>query len=642
MRCPSPLPVEKGDAAPKRRGAEIPGYGGFVPRKCSDNIIGGTFGAANEKAACLAAGIRSGGAGAGDIPDTEARSLSPQPGFRRKGADNIFGSLTPDDGNPTAGLFLPRHHKARYFALGGKWSDRLGCDLLPGRDTASRWDGLCVRPAASPRPRRTRDAEPQQKLDTKEIPRTLSPDRQIPGYMGFAPAIESENVYGMTYRSATEHVNNKGSFDDAGSEGQMSPMPKHREKGSGVPGYTGHIPCLVPNNIHGSRYQLAADRANKSPRAGAGWGPDPDSRDNAPRANAALKVNKNDNENSAGINRLTNTVVAKGRDTTPRPWRRSATTSPSPTRSVSRGVPPGYSGHVPRRESGNVYGKTFRHSNLGAEADTALTVSDAWQGDLRNELASSPQKMDNLPSTGAEVPGYSGYVPKKGPENVYGSSFRKANERAWSPTAKAAKKQAVAQRYGIGPGESLDETRSESFRSNCSSPSNRSQRDQRSRSSSPRTAGYVPKGTANFYCASGKGLTPAKEARSPSPLQRDNRIPNYGGYIPKVSAENMYGMRHSVSVDRSSKSRAEQKEKQAMAWEDCTASDRSSMCSESMQNVSMPSPGNTIPGYSGHVHRKGPGNVIGSTFRVGNDRSVAGADPVSESVTENSRVGVTF
>lgn len=322
--------------------------------------------------------------------------------------------------------------------MGSKWKDSLNCSVDPDRDVVSRMDGLCVRPSASPR-RRSKSPRPSPRQDSSpssQIPQTLSPDRQIPNYSGHLPGVQAENIYGMSFRSASEQAytdrcspNIADTPDRASLDASQSPTSSRKDWAQ-IPGYTGHMPGVGSSNIHGSRYRAAIDKASRE-------GDMLSDVDGSVRAlfastDPAVDSNRGDAQFHAGKNDRTNSV-AEGMPVSPttRSPRSNRSISPRPSRSLSqqRGVPPGYCGHVPMKDSGNVHGKTFGAANKEAANDSAHSVTDAWTGGLRCEPSQSPQRQRS-PSPCAKIPGYRGYVPKKGPENIYGASFHVANERA--------------------------------------------------------------------------------------------------------------------------------------------------------------------------------------------------------------------
>lgn len=85
---------------------------------------------------------------------------------------------------------------------------------------------------------------------------------------------------------------------------------------------------------------------------------------------------------------------------------------------------PGYTGYVPGKVSGNVHALTFQKANERAMVE----------GHLRN-TGQVPRiyagRSFDGPAPGAEVPGYTGFVPGRYANNVIGSTFAKGAELAF-------------------------------------------------------------------------------------------------------------------------------------------------------------------------------------------------------------------
>lgn len=81
---------------------------------------------------------------------------------------------------------------------------------------------------------------------------------------------------------------------------------------------------------------------------------------------------------------------------------------------------PGYAGYVPGKVARNVYGSTFRVAN---ERSVHMTRSGL--------LDSAPPSRSPGLAPGMEIPGYTGFVPGRCAENVLGQSCARGAETAW-------------------------------------------------------------------------------------------------------------------------------------------------------------------------------------------------------------------
>jgi len=260
-------------------------------------------------------------------------------------------------------------------------------------------------------------------------------------------------------------------------------------------------------------------------------------------------------------------------------------------------------------------------------------------------------------SPGKEIPGYSGYVPKKGPGNVYGKNFRRSNEAALDAEARAANGSP-----GAGTEDPWDARRPRYREHMGEIPSHIDHVPRKTLYSVASERTLVQGDTASVNYPKGRQATgeigshinhvprkcrslrnlrdfaaddcapaqppPLKEADSMSEGRRSmspgrTAIPGYAGYVPKVAARNVYGMRYRAATENAARL-------------DEAADDRQSVRSGSTCEVPERHVG--IPGYAGYIPKKGPANVLGATFRAANERAARGADPVNEAVTETARL----
>merc|ERR1719201_848549 len=181
-----------------------------------------------------------------------------------------------------------------------------------------------------------------------------------------------------------------------------------------------------------------------------------------------MQCNDSEKQQCAGINRGTNSAVRGSSVAARSSEARSRSSSPQRVRSLSAGVPPGYAGHVPRRDSSNFYGKGFKAANKEAAIESALDVAAAWAGSLRTDTSRTRDEA---------IPGYAGYVPRKGPQNIHGTSFRSANAQAASDANECTAKEAkglwakAPRERSTSKKETVDEYRPESSRSSRSASS---------------------------------------------------------------------------------------------------------------------------------------------------------------------------
>jgi len=592
MPCPAPLFLDSpgrtslfSESSQQRRpGTDIPGYAGFVPRR--DDVYGTTFRKAND----LASDAAQAGPAYGQWPATpmtprERRSLSPQ----------ARGLLRPDSvGNN--GRQVPTDDKARFFTFASKrdrgpvgpvhtdvaanWAANLRSGETGVSNVTSEWRYLrspSLDVAISPK--------------REEAPQTWSPERQIPGYAGHVPKVGAENIYGKTYRKATEAANmdvgNSRLADDAGSfpARRSSSSRKTASPQRQIAGYTGYIPAVKAENLYGSSYRAANEEATSfSQNAGTDAvvdAPDKTLSDAWSWRKTTLSGSAASNAKACGNNewslrsraqqsKMVDEADASLSDrscTDSDINRQLATFSPSQrTRSVSRSSRslsrgrdiPGYSGYVPRKGPGNVYGVSYRAANEKALGPD-MTKEAVGPG---GQAVRSSRSL----SSGEVIPGYQGYVPKVGPRNIFGSTVRKASERA------------AAKVYDSEP--VLDQ---------------------------PVNAGEVTntwsQGLRGSSSLSRRGLSPERRITG--------EIPSHIDHAPKKN-------RGGEPVDDSRQTPTRGRNRLSKTARDGSPS---------------PSP---IPGYAGYIPRKGPCNVLGATFAAANERAAAGADPVAAALTETS------
>lgn len=462
------------------------------------------------------------------------------------------------------------------------------------------------------------------------------------------------------------------------SQGDMRP-------GESIPGYTGHVPRKVSENVYGTTFRAGNEHASVNERQMPRKPSPPCTRqDGSPRIRAMVPGGAgaySPKDYGARFFSLGNQNAPERKGPVERPKTAAEDASSIPQQasplSPGRGVP-GYQGFVPNVRSENIYGASFRSINEKASRAVsvdALTWTDQQAGnpkglEIRSHIEQVPRKKrsegprsslsgvlraaaEDVPikrsSSSRElspIPGYSGHVPKK--TNVYGTSFRQANEIAFKseefangdkPTEPVSLRDYPRGRESAGeipsnihhvPRKALSTTRSEVV---LGYPKGRSAVGE-----IPSHINHVPRkcrSLRNLRCFAAEDSPPAqappeaenqRPSRSPSPGRES--IPGYSGYIPKVGPRNVFGVRCRVANEIAASETAPV---------DTAAQESARSCS------TLNSPGasecdRTIPGYAGYIPKKGPSNIMGATYRAANERAARGIDPVKEAATETTRL----
>ncbi|OLP73638.1 hypothetical protein AK812_SmicGene47064, partial [Symbiodinium microadriaticum] len=84
---------------------------------------------------------------------------------------------------------------------------------------------------------------------------------------------------------------------------------------------------------------------------------------------------------------------------------------------------PGYTGYVPGKVAENVYGLTFQNANERSAAEAKILRSTG-----RLPMSYAGRTYDG-PAPGAEIPGYTGFIPGRYADNVMGTTFAKGDGR---------------------------------------------------------------------------------------------------------------------------------------------------------------------------------------------------------------------
>lgn len=282
-------------------------------------------------------------------------------------------------------------------------------------------------------------------------------------------------------------------------------------------------------------------------------------------------------------------------------------------------------------------------------AENGKAPSDTGQGPRASPQGSPRSSPQRSPGRNRElIPGYSGHVPKKGPENIFGTTYRQSNERAAlvqdvtngdvPPAAPAASE---ARDYPRGrehsgeipshidhvPRKGPSVSGADAQR-NLTYPKGRSVIGE-----IPSHIDHVPRkvrSLRNQQNFPGDHETPPAvgDGRRPErSLSPRHTIPGYAGYVPKVGPRNVFGLRYKAANEEANMTG------EANGTVGESARSNGSTISRSMSETRF-----GVPGYTGYIPKKGPGNILGATHRAGVERALRGSDPVKEALTETSRL----
>lgn len=251
---------------------------------------------------------------------------------------------------------------------------------------------------------------------------------------------------------------------------------------------------------------------------------------------------------------------------------------------------PGYAGHVPGKRPQAVVGETFRRANDCAASGGEQRLP-TWSAAPHRARSESP--IGGLRGSGAAIPGYKGFIPRKFGENVYGKTFAAANTCAeagadsrtslpWSSAARNSPpgisvRAEQQPQTPLGNPDALQRAASERALPGCPETNVPG-----SVAGIPGYAGHIPgKMSENihaktFQAANASGVNrfdtirtgqhrqdtfrsrvdrpnepdpkrPGKQ-RSPQPLSDGIRIPGYKGFVPQSRAQ--FGTSFRVSNER--------------------------------------------------------------------------------------------
>jgi hypothetical protein len=260
-------------------GHHVPGYSGHVPAVYAENLYAKTYGKTTLKAV------------AGDFP----KGCEQMPSEQYKTSNQeMMGSDIPHPGRPTD--ITPG---------GASWSGAspYNVEEVHFLEAVNPWPPSVVQIAGGKEPTQTsiilknfpptgESKEPALRITPKSNPHELTaPDKKtmsytdgqfkIPGYSGFVPGVQAENLFASTYARTTSSADQirdrkKESetylkTENIGADGILSlNPPKPRSKRSGemattqmdgpmlhakhIPGYTGFVPGVQAENMYGKTY----------------------------------------------------------------------------------------------------------------------------------------------------------------------------------------------------------------------------------------------------------------------------------------------------------------------------------------------------------------------------------------------------
>jgi len=266
-------------------------------------------------------------------------------------------------------------------------------------------------------------------------PRSPSPTQHslIPGYAGYVSKTGPENVFGVSFGAAIK-VREDGS--NRNTSAVLSKPTSPSRAPVYIPGYAGHVPNTVPDNIFGVPHQLANELALDGGMVPRWDAPAPDTHtahDKKPIAASRLDAKipgyaghvrgKGPEEVFGMTFHKANQAAVQEVDANIGSGRKSPTRKQNEKRKGAE--IPGYAGHVPRKDADNIFGLSFCVANRFAE--DALTEDG-------HVASCKPPHLDSRDLSpvrnGCQVPGYAGHIPKKGPQNVFGATFHAANQQA--------------------------------------------------------------------------------------------------------------------------------------------------------------------------------------------------------------------
>lgn len=527
-----------------RPGTEIPGYRGYIPGKSARNIFGVSYRSANKLASEDEYPEPNKSSGNDDYPWMPAAGFPSRP--RSK------GPLLPP---------LPLSEMRRQKSARGKVSP----SPVPGETDVTKNDA----------DDRSTFGSNDSLLIQESLPR-CRPGTEIPGYTGYVPKKNIDNVFGATFKEVNqraitgtdpnpEETTEKVLFwrSQAIQDSQsLSPMV--------MPGYAGYLPGTRPSNVFG----LTWCRANAL--GAPSEGPHPINS----RSGYNLNLWRNPARNLIGMSTHSAGIRTAGcGDEELQTLTESATIGkhcPEPVSSSCRPteLPVGYGGHVPHTGPANLFGATWKVINdlSAAKAEISEAQRIPTWGNAENIQANQTSSRSRSLSVG-EPPGYTGFVTRK----HAGVGFHPSNKHAalemeaWPPfkTSKRSRSLSPSSLYRdipagytghvpgrfarniFGLGWHAGNACAASARESVSLPPagrSRTLDTCRSDGPAPTSRSLSPEPHSSSKQESG-GTSPDRRTRSPSLGRAAPDVPpGYTGHVPRKSSRNVYGVGWNATV----------------------------------------------------------------------------------------------
>jgi len=356
-------------------GHHIPGYSGHVPGVYAENLYSKTYGKTTLKA----------------VTGEYAKGCVQQADEQYKTNNQVhFAEDIPHPGRPTD------------IAPGGaSWSGAspYNVEEPPPLEPTNPWPPSVVQIAGGKEPTQTsiilknfpptgETREPALRITPKGNPhdptspakKTMSETKghfKIPGYSGFVPGVQSENLFASTYArttSAADQIRDRKKLEETHlstsniNEEGILPLnpPKPPPTSSGlmpttqtdgpqphvkhIPGYTGFVPGVGAENMYGKTYGHASHMAIAGDHKRFQW----KEQEASERFASSAKSEMLDFGHPAKIE---DGHVTYAHDVT-NPARANYKSFPAPIKGTFKNQIPGYGGFVPGVQSKNMYGET--------------------------------------------------------------------------------------------------------------------------------------------------------------------------------------------------------------------------------------------------------------------------------------------
>ena len=366
-------------------GHHIPGYSGHVAGVYAENLYAKTYGKTTLQAV------------SGDFHKGNEQGSDEQ---YKTNNQQTMGHDVPHPGRPTD--ILPG---------GASWSGAspYNVEEPSAMEATNPWPPSVVQIAGGKEPTQTsillknfppasETREPALRIQPKTDPHSATdPSKKtmsktsghfkIPGYSGFVPGVQAENIYAATYArttSAAEHIRDRKKHDETylstahiGADGILplnAPQPPPLRSGEmattmtdgpqphtkHVPGYTGFVPGIQAENLYAKTYGHATHMAIAGDHERFQW------REQTPqeRFASSAKLDMLDFGHPAKIEDG-HITYAHG---TNNPAQANYMKAQPPIFGVAKSYIAGYGGFVPGVQSKNMYGKTQHQATSEALA----------------------------------------------------------------------------------------------------------------------------------------------------------------------------------------------------------------------------------------------------------------------------------